>query len=141
MFSMILGGIFLIAAALVPSSDHLTVIFLFLTSKLCMTCSFFITDLVASELFPTVVRGAGASLTQTVSTIGLCLSPLIAHLGNQNLYLPLVIFGILGIVGGGVTILLPETLDQNLPETMEEGEAFGKDMTWRECLKLVPASG
>ncbi|OQV18499.1 Carcinine [Hypsibius exemplaris] len=135
-FSMIFGGSFLIAAALVPEKNHLTVLFLFLISKFCMTCSFFVTDLVASETFPTVVRGAGASLTQTVSTIGLCLSPLIAHLGSHVIYLPLVIFGILGIVGGAVTLLLPETVDQYLPETMDEGEAFGKHMTWRDCFHL-----
>ncbi|OWA52770.1 Carcinine [Hypsibius exemplaris] len=136
MFSMLLGGAFLIATALVPSENHLAVILLFLTSKFWMTFSFFVTDLVASELFPTVLRGAGASLTQTVSTIGLCLSPLIAHLGTHSLWLPLVIFGVLGMIGGLAALLLPETMNANLPETLEEAEEFGKDMTWKDYLKF-----
>ena len=140
MSSMMIGGSFLIATALVPETEHLIVILLFLTSKFFMTFAFFITDLMASELFPTVLRGAGASLTQTVSTVGLCLSPLIAHLGSYGLWMPLVIFGVLGIVGGMATILLPETLNQNLPETLEEAEEFGKNMTWRDYLHFCGSS-
>lgn len=136
MVSMVVGGAFLIATALVPEVHYLTVILLFLTSKFFMTFSFFITDLMASELFPTVLRGAGASLTQTISTVGLCMSPLIAHLGSYNLWLPLVIFGVLGIVGGLVAVLLPETLNQNLPETLAEAEEFGKYMRWRDYLRF-----
>ena len=40
--------------------------------------------------------------------------------------LPFVLFGALSIAAGLLALLLPETRDKILPETMEEGEAFGK---------------
>ncbi|OQV25356.1 Carcinine [Hypsibius exemplaris] len=139
MSAMVLGGSICIATALVPADQPIITTVLFLVSKFCITCSFFVTDLVASELFPTVVRGAGASLTQTVSTIGLCISPLITHFAKHFLYLPMIIFGVLAIVGGAVTMVLPETANQHLPETLEEGEEFGREMRWRDCLRLGQA--
>ena len=39
--------------------------------------------------------------------------------------LPLIIFGSLSILAGLMSLLLPETLDEHLPETLEDGEAFG----------------
>lgn len=38
---------------------------------------------------------------------------------------PLIIFGIIALIGGIMSLVLPETLNKKLPETIEEGEAFG----------------
>ena len=127
---MVLGGAFCILAAVVPEDNDHLVKAMFLLSKFCITCSYFVTDLVATEIFPTVVRGAGVSLTQTLSAVGLCFSPLIAYFANKLFYLPLLIFGLLSIIGGAVSLLLPETVNQPLPETLEEGEEFGKNHRW-----------
>ena len=40
--------------------------------------------------------------------------------------LPLVIYGILAFIGGILSLLLPETLGKELPETLEDGEKFAK---------------
>lgn len=39
---------------------------------------------------------------------------------------PLVVFGCLSILAGLLLLLLPETLDQKLPDTIKEGEQFGR---------------
>ena len=39
--------------------------------------------------------------------------------------LPLMIMGGLMVAGGLSALTLPETLHQNLPQTLEEGELFG----------------
>ncbi|CAB0019137.1 unnamed protein product, partial [Nesidiocoris tenuis] len=46
--------------------------------------------------------------------------------GEDHLVVPLVIMGGLLLAGGGCSLLLPETLHQNLPQTLEDGENFGK---------------
>ena len=41
--------------------------------------------------------------------------------------LPLIIYGGLGVSAGLLTLFLPETLGKKLPETLLEGENFGKE--------------
>ena len=40
---------------------------------------------------------------------------------------PLVVFGVLSIIAGLLILLLPETLNQKLPDTIEEGVRFGNE--------------
>lgn len=42
--------------------------------------------------------------------------------------------GAVSVVGGITALRLPETLHCPLPQTAEEGEEFGKDWTYRDCL-------
>lgn len=48
--------------------------------------------------------------------------------------LPLVVMGAVSVVGGLSALRLPETLHTSLPQTAEEGEEFGKDWTYADCL-------
>ena len=41
--------------------------------------------------------------------------------------MPFLIMGILGVISGSLILFLPETAKVQLPETIEEGEHFGKD--------------
>ena len=54
------------------------------------------------------------------------------------LVLPLIIMGIMSVIGGIAAFRLPETLQQKLPNTVEEGEEFGKKFSWTDCCTCVP---
>lgn len=58
--------------------------------------------------------------------------------GTDMLVLPLVILGVVSVIGGVLGLRLPETLHHHLPQTIEEGEEFGKDWTLNECLRCIP---
>ena len=58
--------------------------------------------------------------------LGSILAPIFFVLGDYWEPLPMLIFGVGGVFAGLPTLLLPETMGENLPETMEEGEEFGK---------------
>uniref|UniRef100_A0A1B0BDQ4 Major facilitator superfamily (MFS) profile domain-containing protein n=1 Tax=Glossina palpalis gambiensis TaxID=67801 RepID=A0A1B0BDQ4_9MUSC len=53
--------------------------------------------------------------------------------GKENLKLPLVIMGFVSVLGGFTSLRLPETLHHRLPQTIDEGEEFGKDWSFNEC--------
>lgn len=58
--------------------------------------------------------------------------------GTQWLALPIVIMGAFSVVGGVVTLKLPETLGAKLPQTLEEGEQFGKDFNgWSDTVQHI----
>lgn len=52
--------------------------------------------------------------------------------------LPLVVMGFISIFGGITGLRLPETLHYRLPQTLEEGEEFGKDFDIEDCCRCIP---
>ncbi|KAH9642669.1 hypothetical protein HF086_011026 [Spodoptera exigua] len=52
------------------------------------------------------------------------LLPTVANISQD---LPLLILGVLGIAGGLLCLFLPETMDTEMPQTLLDGENFGKD--------------
>ena len=58
--------------------------------------------------------------------------------GSEMVVLPLLIMGIISVVGGVVGLRLPETLHHRLPQTLDEGEEFGKDFTVQDCCRCIP---
>ena len=50
--------------------------------------------------------------------------------------LPMLIMGLLTIAGSVLSIYLPETLGVSLPQTLEEGEAFGSNCRIWSCPEI-----
>ncbi|KAK2167069.1 hypothetical protein LSH36_32g10016 [Paralvinella palmiformis] len=86
-----------------------------------------------AELFPTVVRTIGVGMGSMSARLGGLVAPFVTELKIFWLPLPTIIFGLFALVAGFLSFLLPETLGEKLPDTLEEGEAFGKDMKLLEC--------
>ena len=56
---------------------------------------------------------------------GSILAPFIGgYLGEINRVIPIITFGVLALVAGMMTLLLPETGGKKLPDTIEEGIYF-----------------
>lgn len=91
-----------------------------------MAISFPTVYLYSSEAFPTVVRNVGIGLGSVCARIGSMIAPYIATMGKIKPWLPPVIFGIGPLLGAVLCFLLPETMNCKLPETIEDGENFGK---------------
>lgn len=81
----------------------------------------------AAELLPTVVRAQGMALIHIMGYVASIIAPFVVYLAVISPELPLLLLGILGIIGGALALFLPETLDQELPQTLQDGEDFGKN--------------
>ncbi|OWF45914.1 organic cation transporter protein-like [Mizuhopecten yessoensis] len=134
-FSMIFGGC-ACALTTIPilygEKENQTIItILAMFGKFGATAAFNTIYFFSSELFPTVVRNAGLGASSCASRAGGIAAPYIADSaaligGTVGKVFPSGIFGALAIIAGLTSLFLPETLNRELPETIEDGKQFGK---------------
>ncbi|KAK7503320.1 hypothetical protein BaRGS_00005585 [Batillaria attramentaria] len=101
-----------------------------MVGKLCVSGAFSVIYLITAELYPTVLRNFGMGCSSTVARVGSAVSPYIADLGvyvggQFGKALPLIIFGAFAVTAGGLSLILPETLNRKLPDTIEDAASFG----------------
>ncbi|KAL0276166.1 UNVERIFIED_CONTAM: hypothetical protein PYX00_003790 [Menopon gallinae] len=82
--------------------------------------------LYSGEIFPTVVRNVGIGTSSMCARIGSMIAPFVTSLAIWSKFLPPLTFGVIPLIGALLTLLLPETARTVLPNTIEEGENFGK---------------
>nr|XP_039251339.1 organic cation transporter protein-like [Styela clava] len=126
-FSLTSGGIACICMMFVPKDLLWLNICLSMFGKFSIAAAFGTVYIYAAEIYPTPIRNLGLGVCSSWARIGGILSPFIAMLDEYAKPLPYVVFGLMSIFGGFLALLLPEVIGIKLPETLEEGEAFGKD--------------
>lgn len=133
--SMALSGIFSLLATLFPVGLYSAI--LAIMGRFCVNISYNIGLQYAAELLPTVVRAQGVAFIHIMGYVASIIAPFIVYLSYISPMLPLTILGLLGIVGGALSLLLPETLDQELPQTLMDGEEFGRGQKFLDfpCLQ------
>ncbi|XP_043521030.1 organic cation transporter protein-like isoform X2 [Frieseomelitta varia] len=123
---MLVAGFSLLAILLVPADAQWLIICLAMIGKLTITSSYGAIYVFTAEQFPTVIRNVGLGASSTFARIGGVIAPHVIHLSEIWMPLPFVIFGACVLFGGAMSLLLPETLNKKLPETIQDGELFGK---------------
>ncbi|XP_032880900.1 solute carrier family 22 member 2-like [Amblyraja radiata] len=82
---------------------------------------------VNTELYPTYLRSFGVSVCASLSDLGGILCPfLVFRLAALWVQMPLVVFGVIGLVSGVLVLFLPETKGLTLPDTIEEIEDISR---------------
>ncbi|KAF7275850.1 hypothetical protein GWI33_011207, partial [Rhynchophorus ferrugineus] len=121
--SMVISGVFSLLATAVPLGIPSAT--LAICGRFAVNISYNIGLQYAAELLPTVVRAQGVALIHIMGYVASIVAPFVVYLANIDLALPLLILGVMGIAGGILALFLPETLDQELPQTLQDGENFG----------------
>jgi len=126
--SLLIPGIFCIASAFHQTSWVFTV--LVLIAKLGVTGGKNVSLIFTAELYPTPVRTTALGACYTLGRLGSVFAPWVAVYlpGHNSLpeWVPLLIFGIVAIIGSLASLLLPETLGHPLPDNFNDVENMKK---------------
>ena len=76
------------------------------------------------ELMPTTVRAAGVGSSSLVSKLGGTLSTTVAALADIHPAIPTLIFTVMAITSGFLTLFLPETRGRKMPESFDDVERY-----------------
>ncbi|XP_067676241.1 organic cation transporter protein-like [Haliotis asinina] len=133
--SMLIGGVSCILTIFTilyaEQSLQWVTVLLAMVGKLWTTTGFVVIYIFSSELFPTVIRHSAVGASCSLARVGGMIAPYIADWGkfvggDFGRALPLLMFGSLSVLAGLLALLLPETLNRDLPETIEDGINFGR---------------
>jgi OCT family organic cation transporter-like MFS transporter 4/5 len=95
--------------------------------KFLISMTFAIAYLYTAELFPTKVRNVAVGTASTFARIGSISAPYIVDiLGSKHAAIPVIIFGIASVTAGLFALMLPETLNKKMPDTVAEIERSGR---------------
>ncbi|XP_074861397.1 solute carrier family 22 member 6-A-like isoform X2 [Carettochelys insculpta] len=119
---LILAGIVIIANVFVPTELQIVRTSLAVIGKGCLSAAFNCVFLFTTEVYPTPIRQTGLGFGSTMARVGGMVAPLAKMLDDYVSFLPPFVYGAAPILSGIAATFLPETLNQPLPDTVEEVE-------------------
>uniref|UniRef100_UPI0037E86411 solute carrier family 22 member 7-like n=1 Tax=Semicossyphus pulcher TaxID=241346 RepID=UPI0037E86411 len=122
MTSLLGTGLALFINIFVPQGQWVARTVVGVIGKAMSEASFTVVFLYTTELFPTVVRQNALGYTSFVARLGVSISPLIMLLEDVWQHLPAATYCAVAVGSGLVTSLLPETLNTQLPQHIEDIE-------------------
>ncbi|XP_047989893.1 solute carrier family 22 member 3-like isoform X1 [Leguminivora glycinivorella] len=125
-FTFVACAVLCAAQPFVPYDLPWLSITLFMSGKLMSSFYFSITYIFTSELFPTYTRNSMHALCSSVGRIGSIVAPQMPLLMVYWSGLPSMIFGLVSLTAGLLTLLVPDTTEDALPDTVHEAEKIGK---------------
>ncbi len=108
-------------------------VFCAMLGRCCAAMGFGMVYLYTSELFPTKLRSTAVGTCSTMARVGGVVSLLMLNLAAIWRPFPMVIMGVVATIAGLLAFLFPETVDDPLPETMEEALHIGSDSRRNIC--------
>nr|XP_018902798.1 PREDICTED: organic cation transporter protein isoform X1 [Bemisia tabaci]XP_018902799.1 PREDICTED: organic cation transporter protein isoform X1 [Bemisia tabaci]XP_018902800.1 PREDICTED: organic cation transporter protein isoform X2 [Bemisia tabaci] len=140
---LLVGAVSLLAATLIPKTSpamqHLVTYVIYI-GKFCVSGSFAIIYNYSAELFPTVLRNTGIGVGSMCARFAAATTPLISLLDSFDERIPMFLFSIIVLVSGVLSMLLPETVNQPMPNSVEDGENFrvGDTCCTTGCFPIGP---
>ncbi|KAK8760658.1 hypothetical protein V5799_028075 [Amblyomma americanum] len=125
-FLFMSAGACLLLGLLRPESKTWTLV-LAVAAIMAMAGAYNITNQVAPEAFPTVIRGRAVLLQKLVGDVGGLAGTQVSSLVERDTYTPVLVMGALSLAAAVMAFFLPETVEQALPQSIEDGENFGTD--------------
>ncbi|XP_010868169.1 solute carrier family 22 member 15 [Esox lucius] len=117
-----LAGLSCLCTMLVPvkAGAFFSATSLALLGKLLVSAAFNIVYVYTTELYPTVIRSAGLGVCSMSCRVGGILAPFVPSMKALHTSMPFMVFCLSGISSGCLGLLLPETLNKPVAETLDE---------------------
>ena len=126
-------GLFFASAASVPffflnfEYAVATRVSLAMMGKFAATIAFTLNYLYSTEIYPTEIRQVGLGINSAASRLGSMLSPFIRELNEfTHVSVSMGVFALTSLLNAALVMMLPETKDCNIPDTIEQVEAQGR---------------
>ncbi|KAL3099965.1 hypothetical protein niasHS_001891 [Heterodera schachtii] len=128
-FTLVAAAIFILCAmASMSANRSMLSLGLMLLGKIFIQGGFNILYIFTSELYPTVIRNSAVGFCSMIARFGSGVSSYIAILSDVTLSIvPMIIFATFSLFAGTLVMLLPETRDQPLPDTLQDAVTILKD--------------
>uniref|UniRef100_A0A8C3G7H9 Si:dkey-119m7.4 n=1 Tax=Cyclopterus lumpus TaxID=8103 RepID=A0A8C3G7H9_CYCLU len=116
------GGMACLLTIFIPSELSVVKTVLAMIGKFGITASLSIIYVYSAEVFPTVIRQNGIGMGSMCARVGGVLAPMMYLLKGISPQAPMVLYGLCPLLGSALTLLLPETANKPLPDTIEDVE-------------------
>lgn len=104
-----------------------------LLMRVCLTAEYDTIMQYSAEVYPTVLRGRGLAFLRFAGTLSLYVSPSIVYLSRMDPTYPMIITGAMSLLLSILSLFLPETKGHPMPQSLQEGEAFGAGQSICDC--------
>lgn len=130
--SLILCGGCLLMTAL-EQHDRFHTVLWSVVGKCLIALAFNALYQLAVELYPTPLRNQGLSWSATLSNLQSIVLPQLVTIGSNSTsdnQRPIMLIGIICIASGVILTFVPETLNENLPQSIEDAECFADNRSY-----------
>ncbi|XP_045501313.1 organic cation transporter protein-like [Colias croceus] len=122
----VLSACLCISLSFLPKGQKWWSLVLYLSGKFSITVAYSSVYIYVSEVFPTSVRQSLLAVCSSLGRVGSTLAPLTPLLALYYDNLPAIFFGSLALVASVLVFSLPETINQPLPDTIEDAERLSQ---------------
>ncbi|XP_024871018.1 solute carrier family 22 member 3-like [Temnothorax curvispinosus] len=99
-------------------------------SRFCLNMAANVGLQYAAELLPTPIRTQGVALIHIFGIVAHSVAPYVVDSAKVWDGLPMMIISVVSFAAATLVLFLPETLGRDLPQTLRQGEDFGKEQSF-----------